>query len=132
MDLPLSITDLDQAHAWADYFLNETSGQCEALEPQSASVWTLLENEYNFMTSTAKGHFTNGDSATILAAMARYNAIINAHPENLPFIDEISPSQNIDSSQTFSKVVLLLITTSTVLLLFMTANRRCRTNTANT
>jgi len=132
MDLPLSITDLDQAHAWADYFLNETSGQCEALEPQSASVWTLLENEYNFMTSTAKGHFTNGDSATILAAMARYNAIINAHPENLPFIDEISPSQNIDSSQTFSKVVLLLITTSTVLLLFMTTNRRCRTNTANT
>lgn len=89
MSTPPIIADIDQANAWAEYFLVETSTQCEAQEPQLESVWTTLNNEYDYMTATAKGFYSSGESSAILAAIARYNAIIAAHPENEPFISEL-------------------------------------------
>ena len=89
MTVPPTIADIDQADAWAEYFLLETSTQCEEQEPQLENVWTTLNNEYDYMTATAKGFYASGESSTILAAIARYNAIIAAHPENEPFISEL-------------------------------------------
>lgn len=89
MTVPPTIADIDQANAWAEYFLLETSTQCEEQEPQLENVWTTLNNEYDYMTATAKGFYASGESSAILAAIARYNAIIAAHPENEPFISEL-------------------------------------------
>ena len=86
-----SYPTLNQAESWASYFLAETHEQCLELEPQFSSVWTMLANEYNWMGTSAKAFFTSGQPSTIIqSAIDRYNAIINAHPENVGFISGLS------------------------------------------
>lgn len=91
MTLEGSEANLNQAEAWASYFLGQTSEQCSALQPQESEVWTKLNNEYNWMATGSKNLYTSGGSTSLIQnAIARYNAIIAAHPENIAFISEIS------------------------------------------
>jgi hypothetical protein len=107
-----------QADAWATYFLNETAEQCSTLEPQQASVWDNLASEYNWMHSDAKTYFTSaGSNANVQNAIARYQAIINAHPENEEFISGISSSNSVLPSLDKKRqnlIVLFVVMTATV------------------
>ena len=87
MTLEGSEAKLNQAEAWASYFLAQTSEQCSALQPQESEAWTRLNNEFNWMSDGSKAYYTSGVPTTIIqSAKDRYSAIIAAHPENLPFI----------------------------------------------
>lgn len=116
MSVPPTLDDLDQANAWAEYFLMETSSQCESQEPQLESVWTTLTNEYNYMTSTAKGYYASGESSDILAAIARYNAIVDAHAENEPFISGLSSNYLISNTSNDSERKIIIISLFTVII----------------
>ena len=134
MTPPPNITDLDQANAWAEYFLIETSSQCEALEPQSEGVWTTLENEYNWMSSIAKGYYASSESSIIIDAIARYNAIITAHSENESFITELVPGAqtflaNDDAWENIVIVLLTITALSVICLFFYDKKRRMNQNT---
>ena len=126
MDAPPQITDLNQANAWAEYFLAETSSQCEVLEPQNEYIWLTLGSEYNWMSSTARGYYSSGETATINAAIARYNAIINAHPENVGFISGLSAANTgtyTNQTNDFAFLIFAIIVIGTGIL-FIAFNRR--------
>jgi len=122
-----SYPTLSQAEAWSNYFLNETHEQCIELEPQFSSVWTTLANEYNWMGASAKSYFTSGQpSAIIQAAIDRYNAIINAHPENEGFISGLSAANTgtyTNQTNDFAFLIFAIIVIGTGIL-FIAFNRR--------
>jgi len=123
---PVYVDDLDQANAWAEYFLTETSSQCEVLEPQNENIWLTLGSEYNWMSSTAKGYYSSGETATINAAIARYNAIINAHPENVGFISGLSSANTrtyINQTNDFAFLIFAFVVIGTGIL-FIAFNKK--------
>ena len=113
MSLPSPITDLNQAEAWAEYFLAETSAQCQLLEPQDSDVWLRLENEYDFMTTVAQDYYSGGEATSIIIqAINRYNSIITAHPENAPFISNVSTANDINIIRTDNSLIIVFILVS--------------------
>ena len=122
-----SYPTLSQAEAWSNYFLNETHEQCIELEPQFSSVWTTLANEYNWMGASAKSYFTSGQpSAIIQAAIDRYNAIINAHPENVGFISGLSSANTrtyINQTNDFAFLIFAFVVIGTGIL-FIAFNKK--------
>lgn len=114
--------DVLQAEAWADYFLLQTSESCNALEAQSSSVWTILGNEYGWMHADSKAHFTTATpSEKVQSAIDRYNAIISAHAENIPFITGLpgaSSSLAIDKANNNNLIVFLTLTASSIAFFF--------------
>ena len=107
---------VSQAEAWATYFLSQTSEQCTALEAQSSEVWTILDNEYNWMASSSKTYFTGEEvSSLVTNAIARYNAIISAHPENSPFISGLNAGLNTSASDDSDLAGLVVFFTGAIL-----------------
>ncbi|MFA5686706.1 MAG: endonuclease [Bacilli bacterium] len=116
---------LPQAEAWATYFLNKTSDQCEALEPQREEDWIILGGEFNLMHSTSKAFYTgSNNSELVLAAIDRYNAIIRAHPENEPFIAglenvQINVLPKILNNNIIIILTIILLLSSTIISLYV-------------
>ncbi|NLN80351.1 MAG: hypothetical protein GX132_02995 [Erysipelotrichia bacterium] len=116
---------LPQAEAWATYFLNKTSDQCEALEPQREEDWIILGSEFNLMHSTSKAFYTDSTSSElVLAAIDRYNAIIRAHPENEPFIAGLENVQiyvlpKILNNNVIIILTIILLLSSTIISLYV-------------
>jgi len=71
---------IDQAVAYGDFFLEETSGYCQVLDGGNVN-WTLLSNEYGYMIDDAKDYFvaeTTTDEA-VVGAIERYTYLVNKY-----------------------------------------------------
>ncbi len=82
---------LEQADAYNTYFLKKTYGDCS-----NATIWELLEKEYNAMDSSSKTSFISSfnDSGAYSDAHARYLIAINGHNMN-DFMNQVSSSNHI-------------------------------------
>ncbi len=104
---------IEQAEAWASYFLAQTSEQCSALQPQESEVWSRLENEFDWMDADSRILYDNsGETSLIQSAIARYSAIINAHPENTPFISYVSTANEINTIKVNNNFIVVFILVS--------------------
>lgn len=123
-----NVLDIEQAEAWADYFLAQTSESCQSLESQSSSIWTILSNEYNWMHADSRSLFTSGTpTEKIQAALDRYNAIISAHAENTPFISGLpgaSSSLIIDKANNNTLIVFLTLAASGIAFFFYFSKKK--------
>lgn len=119
-----------QAEAWATYFLDKTSEQCLALEPQREEDWIILGNEFNLMHDEAKAMYINSSTSQLVQdAIDRYNAVIRAHPENEPFIDGLLSIQaNLSNKNIDMKTMLVIFVIAslsiTTVVFYMLQNRK--------
>lgn len=119
-----------QAEAWATYFLDKTSEQCLALEPQREEDWIILGNEFNLMHDKAKAMYINSSTSQLVQdAIDRYNAVIRAHPENEPFIDGLLSIQaNLTNKNIDMKTMLVIFVIAslsiTTVVFYMLQNRK--------
>jgi len=76
-----NVTNNQQAIAWADYFIECTTGTCEDLTGAFGSYWNDLASEYGYMVSGSKNAFCGNSpsSAAITNAIARYTHIVQKY-----------------------------------------------------
>jgi len=81
----------EQAIAYGNFFLNETSGYCEILDGGNVN-WTYLTNEYNYMFDGSKDYFVAEPTAdtAIIDSIARYLYLIQKYStlNSSKFIDD--------------------------------------------
>ena len=79
------VTPLEQANAYAQYFLNSTSPYCGGTNASfdlfkgaiEDGVWANLEDEFIYMVNASQSIFLTSDDSLILEARTRYTVIIN-------------------------------------------------------
>lgn len=74
----LSSGSLDQAIAYAQFFLDMTAPYCATYSGDDAP-WSELQNEYVLMTSGAKDEFKNSSNSTILQVKSLYQYLLNKY-----------------------------------------------------
>lgn len=83
------ITPLEQARAYAQYFLDTTSPYCGGMNASfdmfkgalEDGAWANLEDEFTYMISLSQNVFINSDDSLILEARTRYTVIINNYSD---------------------------------------------------
>ena len=138
-------TPLQQAEAWADYFIKQTGGgefdgPCKLPEAQRKaalqSVWTDLNAEYGFMANASKDEFCNTSttSVKIAEAMNHYKFICNTYSLEQFVTNGSNVKPVINNSNFFSKNIgsisvalvgsLLLIGTIVIIIFFVYKKRK--------
>lgn len=134
-------TPLDQAKAWATYFLNQVRPSCDETGLNSdvttiASKWTELANEYQYMINDSKSEFVNSSDSTIIEARNLYQLIYSKYQESLSnndFVDDgngTKITQNSLNHSNFSETMSpnmlfgIILMISQFILLFVFLKRR--------
>ena len=131
---------LDQAKAYASYFLTQVNDACDPSGANSnvsmiADRWSDLKDEYTFMSDKAKDEFNNSSDATISKARSLYSLIYKKYHSSLNNDDFIISSDGtslINDSVMFNSnlntLILLIICITipllTIVLFFAYKSRR--------
>lgn len=83
---------VQEAAAYAAYFLEQTAPVCEAMSGDFSSVWSTLATEYGTLSGAAKDYFTNSGTSepTVVAARTRYVFIIEKYTALTRFVVDSS------------------------------------------
>lgn len=103
----LRFTSLEQAEAYARYFLKNTASSCAAMVVPTAETWNAFIEEHGAMVQEAKSLFSASSSAEIQEALARYRIIVEKYGLD-PFLGQVpqTTSSLLPPAKTQSMIVL--------------------------